>query len=228
MHALSLSLLIFEEPDIQEPMKQHQGLSRSDNMTHSTAATTTTSRLRANSKAKESPKQEAGINGVSLSPELKARAKSVPPDVKTNNISKGRRALVLNKPKSAEGAVGSHKVDEVKVFSRSLNRPIVEQFARPRRQRIGYANSGKIEDGLMDKEKQELEEKLMLSENLVKDLQCEVLALKAEFVKAQNLNVELEKQNKKLVEDLVAAEAKIASLSSLEQVSSIFLCFGHC
>ena len=196
-------------------------------MSHSTAATAT-SRLRAKSKTRESPKQEAGINGVSLSPELKARAKSVPPDVKTNNISKSRRALILNKPKSAEGAVGSHKDDEVKVFGRSLNRPVVEQFARPRRQRIVDANPGKIEDGLMDKKKKEFEEKLMLSENLVKDLQSEVFALKAEFVKAQSLNAELEKQNKKLVEDLVAAEAKIASLSSREQVGSIFWCFDHC
>ncbi|KAL9407498.1 hypothetical protein AB3S75_046111 [Citrus x aurantiifolia] len=201
-------------------MKQHQELNKTNNMSHSTAATTT-SRLRANSKTRESPKQEAGINGVSLSPELKARAKSVPPDVKTNNISKSRRALVLNKPKSAEGAVGSHKDDEVKVFGRSLNRPVVEQFARPRRQRIVDANPGKIEDGLMDKKKKEFEEKLMLSENLVKDLQSEVFALKAEFAKAQSLNVELEKQNKKLVEDLVAAEAKIASLSSREQREAV-------
>ena len=103
-------------------MKQHQELSKTNSMSHSTAATTM-SRLSANSKTRESPKQEAGINGVSLSPELKARAKSVPPDVKTNNISKSKRALVLNKPKSTEGAVGSHKECQRKYYYPSLSIP---------------------------------------------------------------------------------------------------------
>lgn len=179
--------------------------------------TKTPYRFRANSKTKDSPKQEVA-NGVSLSPDLKARAKSEPPDGKSNSSAKTRRSLNLNKPKSAEDAVRSQQVEEVKVLGRSVNRPVVEQLVRPRRQRLAEANNGKNEDGVVDKKKKELEKKLILSENLVKDLQSEVLALKAELDKAQSLNAELEKQNKKLSEDVIAAEAKTAALSSREKV----------
>ncbi|KAK3188950.1 hypothetical protein Dsin_028511 [Dipteronia sinensis] len=171
------------------------------------------------SRAKDSPKHlqdHASIRAVSslsLSPAVKTRSKPVSPDVKNTNITatKSRRSLVLNKPKSPEdsSSVGSQKVDQVKVLARS------------RRQRIGVTlDSGKNENGLLDKNNnnnKELEEKLVLSESLVKDLQSEVLSLKEELDKAHSLKAELEKQNKKFVEDLVAAEAKIAALSSRQQ-----------
>lgn len=80
-------------------------------------------------------------------------------------------------------------------------------------------------------ERKELEEKLLLSENLVKDLQSEVLCLKQELDKAESLRNEMEKQNRKLVEDLVAAEAKIDNLSSQRQVrddDNFFLICSRC
>lgn len=127
---------------------------------------------------------------------------------------------MLNRPKSSDDALRSQKLDEAKVSGRSVNRPVVEQFARPRRPRITDSCSAKnSEDGVVNKVKKELEEKLSLSENLVKDLQAEVLALKTELDKAQSLNAELEKQKNKITGDLVAAQAKIAALSSPEQVS---------
>ncbi|KAJ0033915.1 hypothetical protein Pint_24164 [Pistacia integerrima] len=171
-----------------------------NNMSHST----TPSRFRPNSKTRHSPspKQE-----------------SVSPDVKTNGITtKTRRSLVLNRPKFSDDALGSQKLDEVKVLGRSVNRPVVEQFARPRRPRSTDACSGKNnEDGVVNGVKKELEEKVSLSENLVKDLRAEVVALKTELDKAQSLNAELEKQKNKLADDLVAAQAKIVALSSREQ-----------
>ncbi|KAK2645380.1 hypothetical protein Ddye_020575 [Dipteronia dyeriana] len=172
------------------------------------------------SRAKDSPKHFqdhasiGAVSSLSQSPALKTRPKPVSPDVKNTNITaaKSRRALVLNKPKSPEdsSSVGSQKVDQVKVLARS------------RRQRIGVtleAISGKNENGLLDERKKnkELEEKLVFSKSLVKDLQSEVLSLKEELDKALSLTAELEKQNKKFVEDLVAAEAEIAALSSRHQ-----------
>ncbi|KAK1592053.1 hypothetical protein Q3G72_018483 [Acer saccharum] len=175
-------------------------------------------------RAKDSPKHLqdhasiGAVSSLSLSPAVNTRPKPVSPDVKNTNITatKSRRSLVLNKPKSPEdsSSVGSQKVDQVKVLARS------------RRQRIGVtleADSGKYENGVLDERNnnnnnnKELEEKLVLSESLVKDLQSEVLSLKEELDKAHSLKAELEKQNKKFVEDLVAAEAKIASLSSRQQ-----------
>ncbi|TXG71513.1 hypothetical protein EZV62_000092 [Acer yangbiense] len=176
-------------------------------------------------RAKDSPKHLldhasiGAVSSLSLSPAVNTRPKPVSPDVKNTNITatKSRRSLVLNKPKSPEdsSSVGSQKVDQVKVLARS------------RRQRIGVtleADSRKIENGVLDERNnnnnnnnKELEEKLVLSESLVKDLQSEVLSLKEELYKAHILKAELEKQNKKFVEDLVAAEAKIASLSSRQQ-----------
>ncbi|KAI9195456.1 hypothetical protein LWI28_014992 [Acer negundo] len=175
-------------------------------------------------RAKDSPKHLqdyasiGAVSSLSLSPAVNTRPKPVSPDMKNTNITatKSRRSLVLNKPKSPEdsSSLGSQQVDQVKVLARS------------RRQRIGVtleADSGKNENGVLDERKKknnnnkELEEKLVLSESLVKDLQSEVLSLKEELDKAHRLKAELEKQNKKFVEDLVAAEAKIAALTSRQQ-----------
>ncbi|KAH7526825.1 hypothetical protein JRO89_XSUnG0049300 [Xanthoceras sorbifolium] len=211
-------------------MKQHQETPSTTTTTSTKSESKPTSRsqstptpslFRAHSRAKDSQKQleehaiAGGMSSVSLSPALKARPKPVSPDVKSSNITatRSRRSLVLNKPKSPEdsSSTGSQKADQVKVLARS------------RRQRTGItmeANSGKNENGVFDekkKKKKELEEKLVLSDNLVRDLKSEVLSLKEELDKAQSLKTELEKQNKKLAEDLVAAEAKIAALSCREQ-----------
>ncbi|KAJ0092051.1 hypothetical protein Patl1_24720 [Pistacia atlantica] len=120
-----------------------------NNMSHST----TPSRFRPNSKTRPSPSQ---------------KQESVSPDVKTNGITtKTRRSLVLNRPKFSDDALGSQKLDEVKVLGRSVNRPVVEQFARPK--------------------------KAAFYRRLVGDAE------------------------KKLADDLVAAQAKIVALSSREQ-----------
>ncbi|KAJ7955340.1 protein CHUP1, chloroplastic-like [Quillaja saponaria] len=172
---------------------------------------TTASRLRALPKIKESPKPPEAVNGVSS-----ARAKSVPPDLK--NISKARRAFVLNKPKSGEVVVGSQKgreIEEVKIVGHSVNRQTMEQFARPRRRLVDTSCRRNEDDP--DGKKKELQEKLDFSENLIKNLQAEVLVLMAELDKSKNLNMELESQNRKLCEDFAAAEAKMLAFGSRPQ-----------
>lgn len=169
--------------------------------------------LRASSKAKESqtPTQRP------------TRAKSVTPDVNNGSDSRSiRRALLLNKPKSGELVLGSQKskeLDEVKVMGgvRPGKTQVVEQFAKPRRQRpVVEANCKRNEDDPHRKMK-ELKEKIEVSESLVTNLQGEVLGLKAELDKEQGLNMELQLQNKKLTENLAAAEAKIAALTTSQQ-----------
>lgn len=128
---------------------------------------------------------------------------------------------MLTKPKSGELLPGSQKgreLEEPKLVGRPGNRQVVEHFARPRRQRPADLSSKKTEDDNPDGKNKDLHDKLLKSGALVKDLQSQVLSLKAELDKAQVLNAELELQNKKLAEDLSAAEAKIASISSRDQV----------
>lgn len=166
---------------------------------------TTPSRLRASSKLKESSKP--------------SRAKSLSPDV--NDNSKTRRSLGLTKPKSGEQPLGSQKgreLEEPKAVGRPGHRPAVEQFARPRRQRSVDPSCKKIDDD--PDGKKELQNKLEKSEILIKNLQSEVFNLKAELDKALGFNVQLQSLNKKLTDDLVAAEAKIAALSTRDLVST--------
>ncbi|KAL5538775.1 hypothetical protein UlMin_043915 [Ulmus minor] len=164
--------------------------------------TTTPSRLRASPKVKDPPRP--------------TRAKSVSPEVSDN--SKPTRSLLLTKPKSKSGELAQkgREIEEFKEVGRARNRPAVERFARPRRQPPAEAISKKNEENPGGKNK-ELVEKLESSEVLIKNLQGEVLSLKEELDKAQGLNFELQRQNKKLEGDLAAAEAKIASLSSCDQ-----------
>ncbi|KAF9592905.1 hypothetical protein IFM89_018621 [Coptis chinensis] len=178
-------------------------------------STVTPSRHRASLRTKDSsPKPE-------VSPGLKARSRIVvvPPD--PSDTLKVKRSLGLNKAKSSEDVMGSQKgreIEEVKVLGRSVNpvsRHVVEQFARPRRRAID-PNCKRSEDG-SDIEKKELQEKLNASENLVKSLQSEVLELRGKLEMLHNLNVELESKNKRFVENLAIAEAKISSLSSHDQ-----------
>ncbi|CAK7327445.1 unnamed protein product [Dovyalis caffra] len=185
---------------------------------------TTPSRLKVNFKTTESPKPaEVANNGSTIpSPANKTRAKSVPPDVKKD--TKARKSLVGNsKPKSGEQVVGSQKgreSEDVRVVDRSVNRPVNEQFARPRRQRPVLDSINASRRNEEESYKKGLHEKLELTETLVKDLQSEALALKAELDKANSLNEELELQNKKLTEDLAAAEAKVSALNTRHQESA--------
>ncbi|KAL2338868.1 hypothetical protein Fmac_013314 [Flemingia macrophylla] len=118
-------------------------------------------------------------------PRLRASSKApvVPPHLK--NVSRPKR-----------GVVGSPKVEEGKVVV----------VATPRRSGLR-----KTEDD--DKKKKELEEKLELSENLIKTLQSEVLALREELNRVKSLNVELQSHNTKLTQDLAAAQSKIRTVA---------------
>ncbi|XP_030508750.2 INCREASED PETAL GROWTH ANISOTROPY 1-like protein 1 [Cannabis sativa] len=187
----------------------------SQTTTTTTTTTTTPSRLRAPSKFKDSPKP--------------SRAKSVTPDANDNN-SRPRRPLVLTKPKSGELGLGSQKgreLDESKLVGRLGNRPVVEQFSRPRRLRSSdVASSKKTEDfnnnnNNPDGKNKDLHDKLQMSDALIRDLQSQVLSLKTELDKAHGFNSELLSRNKKLAEELEAAEAKIASTSSPDQTKSV-------
>ncbi|KAE9601545.1 hypothetical protein Lal_00040682 [Lupinus albus] len=142
-------------------------------------------RLRPYSKVPNSPPEVVNVNGNGVSMSSSIRDKSVPPELK--KISKVKRGLVLNKVKSNEEVVGSQKgskeVEEGKVV-------------------VG------VKRVFVMKEK-ELQEKLEVSENLIKNLQSEVLELKAELDKVKTLNLKLESQNRKLTEDLAASKAKV-------------------
>ncbi|KAM5568492.1 protein CHUP1, chloroplastic [Rosa sericea] len=172
---------------------------------------TNMSQFRASSKAKESqtPTQRP------------SRAKSVTPDVSNNGDSRSiRRAVMQNKPKSGELVLGSQKskeLEEFRVVGSSRKPQVVEQFAKPRRQRpVVEANCKRNEDDPHGRMK-ELQEKIEVSESLIMNLQAEVLGLKAELGKEQGFNLELQSQNKKLSENLAAAEAKIAALTTPQQ-----------
>ncbi|KAK7328573.1 hypothetical protein VNO77_22685 [Canavalia gladiata] len=180
----------------------------------------TPSRFRPSSKSKEPPKtppEVVNVNGVvSVS---SRRAKSVTPELKNN--SRIKRGLVMNKAKPNEEVVGTQKgnnreAEEAKVVARFVSRHVVEQFARPRTVVGDFALKRDKEDP-DGKNKKELMEKLKVNESLVKNLQSEVLALKAELDKVKNLNVELESHNKKLTQDLAAAEAKVVTLGGSEK-----------
>ncbi|XP_027360097.1 uncharacterized protein LOC113868570 isoform X3 [Abrus precatorius] len=157
-------------------------------------------RFRPSSKSKEPPKtppEVVNVNGVvSVS---SRRAKSVTPELKNN--SRVKRGLVMNKAKPNDEVLGTQKgreVEEAKVVARFVSR-----------------HRDKVDPD--EKNKKELMEKLEVSESLIKNLQSEVLALKAELDKVKSLNVELESHKKKLTEDLAAAEAKVVTLGGSEK-----------
>jgi len=196
-------------------LKHHQQQQHSDNKSlqsvPQTTTTTTRLRVKASSKAKESPKTPPEIvNRVSTI--SSTRAKSVPPDMKNN--SKAKRSIFM---KSIEEEVeSSHK------GSREGEVAKVVVVAPPRRRRI--------EDDDPDvKEKKELLEKLAVSENLIKSLQSEVKALKDELNQVKSLNIDLESQNIKLNQNLASAEAKIAAFgtSSTRKVRNLYMTLFH-
>ncbi|XP_050373342.1 protein CHUP1, chloroplastic [Argentina anserina] len=174
---------------------------------------TNMSHLRASSKARESqtPTQRP------------SKAKSVTPDVSNGSDSRSiGRALLQNKPKSGELVLGSQKckeLEEFKVVGSSRKTLVVEQFAKPRRQRPVMEANCRNEDDPQRKMK-EMQEKIEVSESLIMNLQAEVLGLKAKLDKEKGLNLELQSQNRKLGENLAAAEVKIAALNSPQQRES--------
>lgn len=142
------------------------------------------------------------------------------------------RASSTSKPKDSETAIGSNgnRVSPP-LFPKPIanSKPIlgnkpkpksgVEQFVRPtrRQQRLVTPDLKDSDLGGKKERKEEMAEKNYQkkkeneNETLIKNLQSEVLELKAELDKAQRLNEELELRNRKLSEELVAAEAKLAS-----------------
>ncbi|XVE82377.1 hypothetical protein DITRI_Ditri15bG0143400 [Diplodiscus trichospermus] len=159
---------------------------------------TTPSRSRVNSKPKEK------------SARAEARSKALSPDVKDSSTKDSRRSLLPSKPK-----VG----DQLQVVGCHHRGRVVEQFGRPRRATASLIS--KCEENRSATEKNsvdELRQKLSSSEALVKDLQSQMLGLRAELDGARSLNTELESLNRKLYEDLAAAEAKIAALARADEV----------
>lgn len=140
-------------------LKHHQQQQHNDNnkSLQSVPQTATTRlRVKASSKAKESPKTPPEIvNRVSTISSSSTRAKSVPPDMKNN--SKAKRSIFMNKVvKSIEEEVeSSHK------GSREGEVAKVVVVAPPRRRRIE-------EDDPDVKEKKELLEKLEASVDWVR------------------------------------------------------------
>jgi len=151
-----------------------------------------------NNKSLQSPSQprlRASSKAPKSPPESSTRDKSVPPDLKDDSRAKRGAAVGSRKGREAEEA-------KVVVVS------------RPRR-RLGDFGLRKSGDDDPDgKKMKELQDKLEVSDNLIKSLQSEVLALKEELDRVKSLNVELESQNTKLTRNLAAAEAKEATVGT--------------
>lgn len=127
---------------------------------------------------------------------------------------------MLNKAKPNEEVVGTHRGREAvepKAVPRFMRPHAVEQFASPR-SAVGDFAMKRDKEEPDGKSKKELMEKLEVSESLIRNLQSEVLALKAELEKVKGLNVELESHNRKLTKDIAAAESKVMSLGGSEKV----------
>ncbi|XP_057433996.1 protein CHUP1, chloroplastic-like [Lotus japonicus] len=178
-------------------------------------------RFRTSSNFTEPPKTPPEVvNGVVLSSSSSSlssrRAKSVTPESKNNSRAK-RGLVMMNKSKPNEEVEGTQKcreVEEAKVAAQYASRHSVEQLARPKRGVGDFVlkmNREEIHG------KKELLEKLEVRESLIKNLQSEVLALKAELGKVKSLNVELDSHNRKLIQNLAAAEAKVATIGSCEK-----------
>lgn len=188
-------------------------------MSRISATSTTPSRVRAANShysvfSKPRAQDDNGLTG--------GKPKSSNHDVK-NDPAKNRRSILLKKAKFGE--------EETAVLApqraRSVNRPaVVEQFGCPRRPISRKSEEMVMATAVEDekrKKMEELEEKLVVNESLIKDLQLQVLNLKTELEEARNSNVELELKNRKLSQDLVSAEAKISSLSSNDKVNISFI-----
>ncbi|KAK7388089.1 hypothetical protein VNO78_22894 [Psophocarpus tetragonolobus] len=142
------------------------------------------------------PRLRPPSNTPKSSPQSSTTPKSLPPDLK--NVSRAKRGALVGPQKGRE-----------------TQEPKAVVVARPR-PRVGHFGFRKTEDDDPDgnkKKKRELQEKLEVSENFIKTLQSEVLALREELDRVKSLNVELESQNTKLTQNLAASEAKISTVS---------------
>lgn len=176
-------------------------------MSRTSAASTTPSRVR------------AANSHYSVISRTRAQDDSSKPKSSGHEPAKNRRSSLLKRANSRE--------DDTAVLApqraRSVNRPaVVEQFGCPRRQISRRSDEAAAEE---DEKRKKMEEKLVVNESLIKDLQAQVLSLKTELEEARNSNAELELKNKKLSQDLVSAEAKISSLSSNDKVTPFIY---HC
>ncbi|KAH7513543.1 hypothetical protein FEM48_Zijuj12G0211400 [Ziziphus jujuba var. spinosa] len=207
---------------------------------------TTPSRLKASSsKLKDSPTPPKPSNSRAKS------LLSADVNHNHNSIKVRRPLGGSKQPKSAEqseeaplpplgsqkgGGLGRRELEESKAVVR--RHPVaVEQFARPRRHQrsasvMDPTTPKKIEHDppsqlhrISNKKKsnseQELQEKLEMSQSFIRNLESEMLSLKAELDKARAFNLELQSHNDKLTRDLAAAEAKVQALSSRDPRESI-------
>lgn len=142
------------------------------------------------------------------SSQLRASSKFIEPPKTTPNVvnrveqislknnPRAKRGLVMNKVKPNEEVVAIRRVVGDCILKRDREDP----------------------DGV-----KELLEKIEVSESLIKNLQSEVLALKADLGEVKSLNVELESHNRKLTENLAAAEAKVVNEKVRVQVLIILI-----
>ncbi|GMY28048.1 protein CHUP1, chloroplastic [Fagus crenata] len=142
------------------------------------------------------------------SPKAKSKDSPIPNPAPASST---RRPLLLTKPKPVDHSQKGNQVMDFKAMTRTAtatgNRHVVEQFARPRHLR---SSDPRNQDDPHGK-----------SKDLIENLQSQLLALKAELDKAQSFNLDLLSQNKKLTEDLSAAQAKIAALNCRDQRESL-------
>lgn len=147
---------------------------------------------RVSSKAMESPKRMVSVSAV----------QSTPQSVVKKQSSRVSRSLTPNAPKKGRDG------ENVGVSARVVNRGGLKQDSLRRCSNVEDCNGVKSE----------LQKKLCFTEDLIKDLQSQLVALKEELQKSQSLNLELQSKNDLLVRDLAAAEAKCANASNNDQV----------
>ncbi|XP_020589044.1 protein CHUP1, chloroplastic isoform X1 [Phalaenopsis equestris] len=133
--------------------------------------------------------------------------------------SKLKRSIFPNKTR-LDGEIIAYRreteVEDSKNGSRLGVRP-VEKYARLRIK--SDINSRRCEDE-PDAMVKDWQKRLAESEILMKDMNLEISCLKEEIEKLKSLNVELEEQKNKLLNDLSAAEIKIAAFNRFDQVQA--------
>ncbi|XP_020589047.1 protein CHUP1, chloroplastic isoform X2 [Phalaenopsis equestris] len=133
--------------------------------------------------------------------------------------SKLKRSIFPNKTR-LDGEIIAYRreteVEDSKNGSRLGVRP-VEKYARLRIK--SDINSRRCEDE-PDAMVKDWQKRLAESEILMKDMNLEISCLKEEIEKLKSLNVELEEQKNKLLNDLSAAEIKIAAFNRFDQAAS--------
>lgn len=188
----------------------------SESKTFSSATSSPSNRAKV-SRYRENPKLESATK---VSAQSTGKPKPIPSDSLAN--PKVKRSIFSNKPR-LDGEILSLKreteAEDQKIRSRPGVSP-VEKYARLRRK--PDANSRSCEDE-KDAKVRDLQKRVDESEILVKDMSLEISCLKEEIEKLRSLNIELEEQKKKLADDLLATEFKIAALDRHNQVQVITL-----